>query len=248
MARIPRAKSANGYYHVMSQGNGKQILFEDDKDRIRFLNLLKKYCPLMSVTICAYCLMDNHVHLLLKDNEGKLSEFMHRIGLSYAKYYNKKYDHCGHVFRGPFKSIPVNTERAFRAVYRYILRNPEKANICRASRYPWSSYKLHGKRSSFMDTSMAMHLIGSRTSFEQFIAQDPDEEYDEFLDHKKPGRDDAWALRVMRRCLSVISGSEIRRMGREERKHAILTLKKWGLSERMISRLTGINRTVVRLA
>ena len=245
MSRIPRSRSASGFYHVITQGNGKQILFEDKNDHIRFLNLLKKYCPMMSVTICAYCLMDNHVHLLLKDNEGKLSEFMHRIGLCYAKYYNKKYDHCGHVFRGPFRSFPVNTERAFRAVYRYILRNPEKANICKSSRFPWSSYKFHGKRNSFMDTTMAVHLIGARTNFEHFMGCDPDEEYEEFIDHKKPGRDDSWALKVMRRCLSIVSGSEIRKMNREDRRRAILILKDRGLSERMISRLTGINRTVV---
>ena len=90
MARSTRQNSESGYLHIIVRGNGKQILFEDTQDFRHFLNRLKRYCLQTDVRICAYCLMDNHVHLLARGDSSSMVLLMRKLGVSYSVYYNKK--------------------------------------------------------------------------------------------------------------------------------------------------------------
>ena len=104
MPRMPRKKSESGYFHVVSKGSGGQVLFVERSDYICFLQNLKKYGEEFNVSICAYCLMDNHVHILVHDGDDNLSTFMRKLDSAYASYYNRKYQRVGHVFLDRFKS------------------------------------------------------------------------------------------------------------------------------------------------
>ena len=92
MPRQARKQSNSGYLHVIVRGNGKQILFEEDEDYAKYLRLLKKYSADAGISVCAYCLLDNHAHMLLKDTENEVSLMMKKIGVAYAQFFNAKYN------------------------------------------------------------------------------------------------------------------------------------------------------------
>ena len=96
MPRISREKSRSGIYHIMLRGINRQTIFEDAKDNGRFLDTLKEYRDVSGYKLYAYCLMGNHAHLLLKEEQEDLSTIMRRIGASYVYWYNMKYERCGH--------------------------------------------------------------------------------------------------------------------------------------------------------
>lgn len=148
MPREARKISYSGFYHVMIRGVNKEIIFKDDRDRRNFLHLLKYYKIKLNCMIHAYCLMDNHVHILIEDNNNKLGELMRNVTSVYAGEFNKKYRRIGHLFQERFKSQNVENDYYLLRLVRYIHRNPEKAGICNTEDYIWSSYKeiLYGER------------------------------------------------------------------------------------------------------
>ena len=143
MPRIPRSSIKTIYYHVMVQGINKMYIFdkpEDIKYYIKIMFELRKY---YSLEIKAYCVMNNHVHILIKvEKTENLSKFMHRLNTKYGIYYNKKYDRVGFVFRDRFKSQGIyDTSHLYHCI-NYIYDNPVKAGICeKPEDYPYSNYK-----------------------------------------------------------------------------------------------------------
>ena len=141
MPRTARAASQSGIYHVMFRGNELSDIFIDDEDRAKFLQTLFKKVQDEKFVIYAYCLMDNHVHLLIKGEHGKLGNLIKRINTGYVYYFNKKYGRVGHLFQDRFRSEPVDTESYFFDAVRYIHNNPVKAcMVTAAGEYFWSSY------------------------------------------------------------------------------------------------------------
>ena len=150
MPRHSREQSATGIYHVMLRGVNRQSIFEDDGDCIMFISLLRnlvqrfddKGRPLPALcTIYAYCLMDNHIHLLVKEQTESISTVIKRIAVSYAYYFNRKYSRNGHLFQDRFKSEPVNDMAYFMTLMRYIHQNPVKAEMVgNIDNYRWSSW------------------------------------------------------------------------------------------------------------
>lgn len=140
MPRVARAKSSSGYYHVMARGSGGQLLFECGEDYAVFLESLGSCADEHSVSLIAYCLMPNHVHLLVRDGDDELGEMMRSLLSGYAQSYNKRTGHVGHVFQQRFKSCPVESDEYLLQLVRYIHENPAKAGICKAEEYWWSSY------------------------------------------------------------------------------------------------------------
>lgn len=110
MPRVARAKSSSGYYHVMARGSGGQLLFECGEDYAVFLESLGSCADEHSVSLIAYCLMPNHVHLLVRDGDDELGEMMRSLLSGYAQSYNKRTGHVGHVFQQRFKSCPVESD------------------------------------------------------------------------------------------------------------------------------------------
>ena len=141
MPREARNPGEWGYLHLIARGIGKQILFEEKADFLHFLHLLKRFGDETNVAICAYCLMDNHFHLLVYDPAFSSPLFMKKLEGTYAAYFNRKYERSGHLFQNRYKSKVIDSEDALITVLRYILNNPRKAGISSAAEYPWSSYQ-----------------------------------------------------------------------------------------------------------
>ncbi len=245
MPRKARRMSISGYMHVIVRGNCKQILFESKSDYRFYLKKLEQYCLETGVRVCAYCLMENHVHLLLKSEHESIALLMKKLGVSYSGYFNRKYARVGHLFQDRYMSEPVENEAYLLNVYRYILRNPEKAGICPTFQYPWSSYEYYETCPEFMDTGIVQSLLGSKSQYERFIVKDNE---DQCLEYETIKRDDSWALEKIRECLGVDDGTQLQKLDRKSRDIALKKLAGVGLSQRQMERLTGISRGAIKRA
>ncbi|MBQ9298212.1 MAG: transposase [Clostridia bacterium] len=143
MPRFPRNYINSEYFHVITQGINKSYIF-DNSDDIKFY--IKKIYSIQkdyNITIVAYCIMNNHAHMLINVNDLKnLSKFMHRLNTCYGKYYNSKYNRVGYVFRDRYKAEGIYSQNHLYNCIRYIYNNPVKAGICKNPQdYPFSNYK-----------------------------------------------------------------------------------------------------------
>ena len=231
--------------HIISRGIGKQFLFEDSQDYRKYCKLLQRFCEETGVKICAFCLMNNHVHLLTHSENGAVSLFMQKLGISYADYFNKKHEHVGHVFQNRYRSEPIENERYLLTVFRYILQNPQKAGICKAGDYVWSSYRLYDNPPDFMDLSLIHDLIGDFSMYKKYIEAENNDKCLECIDNI---RTDKWAINEICKCLNVKSGLDIQSFDKDKKNKALKALKKRGLSIRQIERLTGITKSVIQRA
>ena len=246
MARAARKKCESGYYHVIMRGTDRQNIFEDNEDRYRFLDTLKRYKAEMGFEIHSYCLMGNHVHLLVKDIKDELDLIMKKIAVSYAYYFNQKYDRVGHLFQDRYKSEPVEDDEYFLTVVRYILQNPQKAGISRSDKYMWSSYREYIAKPYLTDNTFTLELLGGVAQFKEYVDEEEKQECLE-MDERRRVTDDK-AKEILKSSCGISSFSELSKLGIKNRNNIIRTLKDKGLSVRQISRLTGINRGVVQKA
>ena len=141
MPRKARERSETGIYHVMLKGIDKKDIFAGKQDYEKFLYYVNRAMEISKFEVYGYCLMPNHVHILLKEGTEKIGDAIRRIAVGYAQYFNIKYGRNGHLFQNRFRSEPVNDDVYFLIVLRYIHQNPIKANmVINMEDYEWSSY------------------------------------------------------------------------------------------------------------
>ncbi len=176
MPRYQRKKSASGIYHVILRGNERKDIFIDEDDKNRFLYTLERMKGKGNYYLYAYCLMDNHVHLLLAEGKDRISRIMKRIGVSYAYYFNHKYARIGHLFQDRFKSEVIDKDSYLLSAVRYIHNNPVKAGLVkRPGEYKWSSYNIyvsdHASNNDLIEKEQFLGLFPSNkeNSIKQFI-------------------------------------------------------------------------------
>jgi len=144
----------------MIRGINRQNIFVDDEDNQRFIDTLAKYRLEAEYELYAYCLMGNHIHLLLKEGNEALSNTMRRIGTSYVYWYNWQYDRKGHLFQDRYRSEPVEDDTYFLTVLRYIHQNPLKAGIADSiEQYKWSSYQEYTKEAKIVSVDFALAMF-----------------------------------------------------------------------------------------
>jgi len=143
MPRISRSVFSKGFFHIMSQGINKSFIFKQKYLKKEYLYLIKKFSKEFNIIIIAYCIMDNHAHLLLySDSISNISSYMQKINSSFAKYYNYKNNRVGYVFRDRFLSEYIKDEKQLYTCIKYIHMNPVKAKIVKNEQdYEFSSYK-----------------------------------------------------------------------------------------------------------
>lgn len=142
MARQLRLEFAGGFYHLTARGNAQAAIYKDDEDRKRFLDLLGREIAQQGWLCYAYCLMDNHYHLLIETPEANLSTGMRRLNQVYTQTFNRRHGRVGHVLQGRYKSIVVDKDSYLLELGRYIVLNPVRAKMVQSPRqWPWSSYR-----------------------------------------------------------------------------------------------------------
>jgi len=131
-----------GYYHIYNRGNNKQDIFLDDSDYLFYLKRLRHAQETQKASIICYCLMPNHVHLLVRqDSETPIYRLISSIHTSYSMYFNRKYEKVGHLFQGRFKQKAIDKDEYLLQVSSYIHLNPLSAGLVeKLEDYQWSSY------------------------------------------------------------------------------------------------------------
>lgn len=211
MPRSIRKLSETKTYHVMIRGNERKEIFLDDEDKRKFIDVLcriKGYSlegdrsssgehphllgnKAKEFSIYAYCLMDNHAHLLINEGEDEISRIMKRINTSYAYYFNKRYGRIGHLFQDRFKSEAIENDAQLLTVVRYIHNNPVKAKIVtEPAYYTWSSYNGYiideCPTNIVLDKDMILEMFAkdktqARRMFSEFTKQKNEDEFIEYL-------------------------------------------------------------------
>ena len=179
MPRQARRKSSSGIYHIMLRGINQQQIFEDSEDFNKFLQVLKDSKAISEFKIFAYCLMGNHIHLLIQEQKEPIEQIMKRLATRFVYWYNIKYQRVGHLFQDRFKSEPVENDSYFLTVLRYIHQNPIKAGLCKKlENYEYSSYNEFLQTSDFIDSDFVFDMIDK----EQFISFNNENSFDKCLD------------------------------------------------------------------
>ena len=241
MARKARIKSESGIYHIMLRGINKQDIFLDDEDYRKFLKTLNDCKRKSHFELYAYCLMSNHIHLLLKENEYDISTIIKQIACSYVYWYNRKYERVGHLFQDRFRSEPVDNDEYFLTVLRYIHQNPVKAKIvAQCEDYLYSSYKLYYIESVLIDKAFTFNII-SKEQYKTFhIAENDDVCLD--IPESHLIINDAKAKSFFTGCLKGTNRNNFTELTPEEQREVIKDLKNKGLSISQITELTGLKR------
>ncbi|AKL96519.1 transposase [Clostridium aceticum] len=250
MPRTARKKSETGIYHIILRGINRQSIFEDNEDREKLLQTMIRYKEKCRYSIYAYCFMDNHFHLLLKEGEEPLEQIMRRISGSYVYWYNKKYERIGNLFQDRFKSEPVETDSYFLTVIRYIHQNPIKAGITRKIKdYKWSSYSEYLERKKIIDReyvlkNFAEDKVVALELFMKFNNECSDDKCLEIEEKKKKISDDE--LRQMIKSQFKVEAWTLQNEPKEK-KQIILkkALEIEGISTRQLARVTGISANTI---
>ncbi len=141
MARPLRINYPGAFYHVTSRGNERKDVFRSKRDREKFLEYIESAVKRYNAVIHAFCLMDNHYHLLLETPSGNLPQIMMHINGAYTNYFNVKRERAGHLFQGRYKAILVDMDEYAKELSRYIHLNPVRAKLVDTpEEYEWSSY------------------------------------------------------------------------------------------------------------
>ncbi len=255
MARTQRLYSESGCYHIMLRGNERKKIFLDDGDRHHFIDILLKKKNETQLLIYAYCLMDNHIHLVVRDAQNEISNIMKGIATSFAMYFNAKYDRVGHVFQNRFKSEPVEDDRYLMSVIRYVHNNPVKAMVViKPDQYNWSSYRsyINPEETTLVEPRYVLDMIGGDLEiaiqeFKRFSNIEDDTEYidedDEVIKSLTDGRIYLAAYLAYNWPGAAQAAILEDQVTRDE---VVLELRKnTGLSIRKIADLLGINRSIV---
>ena len=166
MARPLRIEYEGAVYHVTSRGTDRKVIYLSDGDRELFLGILKDTVERQGWTCHAYCLMDNHYHLLIETPLGNLSKGMTRLNQLYTQKFNRLHGRVGHIFQGRYKAILVEKESHLLEVARYIVLNPVRAKIAtHPSDWKWSSFRATAgriKAPSYLTTDWVLGRFGKR--------------------------------------------------------------------------------------
>lgn len=246
MPRTKRIISESGYYHVTMRGAGRRNIFEDDIDRNEFLKRLRAMAE-DGIRIHAWCLMSNHVHLLVCSREQSISKPLHKLCTSYALYFNGRHAHIGPVFQGRFASFPIESEAHLLETVRYIHLNPKDMGFSDPGEYRWSSFGEYTGARDICDTSFVLKMLGDLESFLRFHDVRDRIAFVDITGYQRR-LSDAEALEIGRRIFGdgfpdSLSICEVRK-----RDECLGRLYQMGLSTRQLERLTGIGRSVIRRA
>lgn len=243
-------RTVTGFYHVSARGTGKQNIFETDDDRWEFLELMRDCCRDAGVTVVAWCLMNDHVDIVLSDYEDTMSTAMQRLLLTYARRFNKRTGRSGHLFQNRFDRRSLDSDRYLMAAIRSVHANPQEAGIALIERYPWSSFAEYLRAydndmtRGFSDPSCVLELFGSAKAFIAYSLSKPDDGEPAMPDLEET----EWERHAFAEKLAKVLGVPLRGVKAApsaQRNIVILGLHDAGFTVRQIERYTGIGKSTV---
>lgn len=246
-------RTVTGFYHVCARGTGKKLIFEGDEDRWEFLELMRDFCREAGVTVIAWCLMGNHVHLVLADYEDRMSAAMHRLLLTYARRFNKRTGRTGHLFQNRFDRRSLDTDWQVMEAIRSVHADPQEVGVSLIERYPWSSFAEHLRSydcdaadaaRGFSDPSCVLELFGSAEGFIAYSLSTPDGSEPALCDMKETEWERHAFADKMAKSLGVPL-NDLKTVEPSRRDRIIFALHDGGYTVREIERYTGISKSTV---
>jgi putative transposase len=172
MARRPRLFAPGVLYHVIARGNHQQPTFLNDRDYEAYLERVARYRERYGVTLYAYCLMPNHIHLLLQTSDAPLAKFMQGLQQSYTQRFNRVHGAVGHLFQGRYRAIICETDEYLITLVRYIHLNPVRAGLVdHPELYVYSGHRvyLNGDGTELIDPGPVLRMLGGRAAYQRFV-------------------------------------------------------------------------------
>ena len=245
MPRQKRIASETGVYHIMVRGINKQRIFEHQEDYQKYLQVLSDCKEQVQFDLYAYCLMPNHVHLLLRTEFTDLERIMKCIGSRYASWYNWKYERVGHLFQDRYLSETVENERYFLTAIRYIHRNPVKAMMVRRpEEYPYSSYPGFFTSQPLINSNVVRSYIDP-DNFKSFHDEENEDECMD-LDNVKKKLSDEEAFELLKQIANISEPGDFQKYSPERRNVVIKKALSQRISLAQIHRITGISMRRLR--
>lgn len=252
MSRGLRKLATSNVYHIIMRGIDKQDIFYDDKDKTFFLYQLLEVKKKFDLQIYAYCLMYNHIHLVIRVQKDLLSKSIQSLGIRYSQYFNKKYNRSGAFFEERFNSKCIEDKKYLLDVCRYVHRNPENAGFATTENYKWSSYNEYIKKEKFIDKKVLLYYFNN--DINQFIEftinykRDLLQQTREFLEYeciKKLTDEDLANIIIKKFKLNSIN--DISKFNQIEKIDLIKSLKEIpGTNITQLARVTRINRGLIQ--
>lgn len=247
MPRKARTISSTSIYHVVVRGLDRQIMFECTRDYEKYLDILSLYKQECNFELYAYCLMSNHVHLLIKPIDSSLETIFRKINTHYAVWFNMKYQRVGHLQQGRFYSEPIEDSHYFINVIKYIHANPQKAGLESAPGifYKWNSINEYLTNNyDLIDPSLALKIVNLDDLLDSY-ENDPNIEHLDIDTIIKRLPDDVAKeiIHDITKCENVCNFHE---MNLKKRNAYIKEFYKKGISIRQMNRLTGISRGIIQ--
>ena len=257
MPRIARQRSKSGIYHIMLRGSNRQEIFHDDEDHVRFLEILNRYKKKSEIKVYGWCLMENHIHLLLHEGKEDLAVTMKRIGVSYAWFYNWKYKTTGHLFQDRYKSEKIESDEYLLAVIRYIHQNPVKAGMAgKPVNWKWSSCQGYYGNEYYpfllLDSNLILGIFSEdkKTRIKKFIEYNEMKNEDQYLDDYPKNRlTDEEARQEINTVIVGYEIANIKSLPKTQKDEMVGRIKKIeGLTQRQASRILGISLSLINRA
>ncbi|WP_026572832.1 transposase [Bacillus sp. UNC438CL73TsuS30] len=178
MSRQHRIWFPGAKYHITNRGNRRSSIFYDEQDHLAYLDLLKEVRSVFPFHLHAYCLMTNHIHLLIETIHHHPKYIMKMLNSRYAMYFNKRHHLVGHLFQGRYGAELIDTAEYLLDVSRYIHLNPVGANMVKSpEHYPWSSY------SAYISNSHNLEIVTTKEIL-SFFPEPQKDQYRKFVEGK----------------------------------------------------------------
>lgn len=246
MPRSARKISQTGIYHIMLRGIDKRDIFLKNKDYLKFLDCISMTKEKVEFEIFAYCLMTNHVHLLIKTEVEEPGNIVRRIAGAYAQYSNIQNGRSGHLFQNRYRSEVVETDKYFLTVLRYIHQNPIKARITKNIKdYKWSSYMEYIENKIFLiEPELSLGYFKDLKSFIDFMEENNEDECMEFIEKKR------WVDEELKDYISSFTNIEtLNKISKNSRNKMIADIRsKTDASNRQLSKVLSIGREILNKA
>jgi len=261
MPRKAREVSETGIYHVLMRGIDNRNIFQDENDKQKFVDIIFKKRDTSNFNLYAYCVMDNHVHFVIREDQRNLSSYIKGIIIGYVCYHNKKYGKAGHLFYDRFKSETISDERQILAAIRFVHNNPVKESIAKeVGEYKWSSYnsyiaesfEKYGSENVTTDYSEILSIFSKdkEEAVRIFVEFSKSDALDIFCDYNIRDRDlELIRNRIMAKEVIAQSGigTDAFASDRETLRSVILKLRnEHDISLRQIAEILKLNRGLVQ--
>jgi len=261
MARKLRIQLEGGVYHVISRGTNREDIFKDDRDRLRFFDILDYTVQKHKWIIYSYCLMNNHYHLLIETPLANLSKGMHLLNSVYCRKFNRRHGRVGTLLQERFRSLLVTTQSYLLELTRYIVLNPVRARFVeKPQEWTWSSYRatigleepLPFLRTDLLLKFFSENRFRAQEHFKAFVLKRL-ESYLEYLKHNEGNGDGYnWGidkLQHVHKQLAFETGEKRPTLNQIFRKvierGIIEAVYKWGYTHTEIGKHLGVHRTTV---